>query len=176
MDKNNLSILLLIVWTILQGSCSTQPIANFPPSYPYPGFQELPSGDPRPILVQAPIDAPQPSPGRASISGVLYSYTMSRVLPQTMFYLTRAVGDDNRLIPAWLIGPQPEKGDIRGWTDAYGQFTLNDIPPGNYYLIVWSPYDWIPANNTDNHDLTPRLIVLEENQKKLLGIVYVSWP
>jgi len=92
-----------------------------------------------------------------------------------MFYLTQAVGNSNSEIPTWLIGPEVEKGDIRGWTDTQGQFALNNIPPGKYYLIVWAPYDWIPAVKSDN-DPSPLLIELSASQRQILGIVYVPWP
>lgn len=175
MNKNYYPVLTLIVWALLLGGCSTPPAASPLTSNPYPGPQGLPLVNQ--TLMQtlvAPIGAPQPGPGKASISGVLYSYTMSRVLPGTMFYLTRAVGNDNRTMPTWLIGPEVEKGDIRGWTDVNGQFALNNIPPGNYYLIIWAPYDWIPAENSSD-DPTPRLIELGENQREPLGVVYVPW-
>ena len=92
-----------------------------------------------------------------------------------MFYLTPAVGPDKRSMPSILIGPEESRGDIRGQSDEAGTFTLNNIPPGNYFLIVWSPYNW-PEADISATDLTPRLIELKAQQRESLGNVYVGWP
>ena len=126
-------------------------------------------------LLEVPSDAPSPPSGQASLTGVLYSYTISSAVPGTIFYLTRAIGDDNRTMSPLLTGPNDEIGDIRGMTDAKGQFSLNGIPPGNYYLVVWAPYNWAPGENS-SADHTPRLIELAADQRQPLGTVYVSWP
>ena len=92
-----------------------------------------------------------------------------------MFYLTPAVGPDKRSMPSILIGPEESQGDIRGKTDASGIFTLNGIPSGNYFLIVWSPYNW-PEADISATDPTPRLIELKAQQGEPLGAVYAGWP
>lgn len=91
-----------------------------------------------------------------------------------MFYLTPAVGEDHRQMPTFLIGPHENAEDVRGYTDSNGQFVLDNVPPGNYYLIVWAPYDWVPAE-TSRADATPLLLELAPDQKKPLGIVYLGW-
>jgi hypothetical protein len=127
-------------------------------------------------LPAAPSDVPSPLPGKAAISGVLYSFNSSQIVPGTLFYLTKAIGDDKQSMPFVLIGPNDEAGDIRGQSDAKGQFTLNAVPPGSYFLIIWNPpYDWEPGV-ISGEDHTPRLIQLSADEKKPLGVVYVSWP
>jgi hypothetical protein len=71
--------------------------------------------------------------------------------------------------------PDTSQGDIVGKTDANGQFTLNDIPPGNYYMFLWAPYDWRVAEMGE-HDQSPRLIELMADQALPLGLIYVTWP
>ena len=127
-------------------------------------------------LPAAPSDVPAPLPGKAAISGVLYSFNSSQIVPGTLFYLTKAVGDDKQSMPFVLIGPNDEAGDIRGQSDAKGQFTLNAVPPGSYFLIIWNPpYDWEPGV-ISGEDHTPRLIQLSADEKKQLGVVFVSSP
>ncbi len=123
-----------------------------------------------------PAGAPIPTQGKASISGLVYSYTSGQTVLKTLFYLTPAVGPDKTQMPALLVGPEASNGDLQGETDEHGQITLNDIPPGNYYLIVWAPpYSWSEAQlSADDH--APRLIKLSPKQSLPLGIVYVSWP
>jgi hypothetical protein len=179
---------LILLWLLTSCDLSSnvaptsQPASqttNTNPSRPYP----LPSGRPYPLATiptalktpVPPAAPPQPASGKASLAGVVYSPRMSMVLPQTQFYLTLGVGENNREIPPILIGPQETKGDIKAITDTKGQFVLKDIQPNNYYLIVWAPTYWIPAINS-NIDPTPRLIQLQPNQQVQLGVVTVPWP
>jgi hypothetical protein len=78
-------------------------------------------------------------------------------------------------VPPILIGPRPEKGDIGSRSDGSGFVEMRDIPPGNYYLVVWAPYNWSIAQVSDV-DSTPHLIKLEPNQRALLEVIYLSWP
>lgn len=121
------------------------------------------------------MDAPSPQSGKAAVSGMLFSFTISQVLPETAFYLTPAVGPEHRDVPPLLTGPDPEKGDLSAASDAQGAFRLNDIPPGNYFLVVWAPYNWSVAV-TSVTGATPLLIELGPDERLPLGVVYVSWP
>ena len=140
--------------------------------YPAPEAEPAPSviADPPP----APAEAPQPASGKASISGVFYSPYAGRAIKETAFYLVRAVGVNNDEMPAILpVDQQP--GDIGGKTDDAGQFALTDVPPGNYYLLLWAPYTWRPAQ-VGPDDPQPRLLKLAADQRLALGVVYVWWP
>lgn len=188
----------LLIWVILSGvglgACSLDgsspdsPVtpALFQNGGPYP---PPPSGDgepPYPPLPQADftldindltatnVIVPQPEPGLAAISGTLYSFTISQLIPETLFYLTPADTFEEET-PPFLIGPQPEKGDITGTSDINGQFQLNNIPAGNYMLVVWAPYNWSIAQNSE-FDTSPRTITLTENQQLSLGLIVLSWP
>lgn len=122
-----------------------------------------------------PEDAPRPNTGKASISGTLYSFTLFRVIPKTLLYLTMASGVDNRDLPPVFIGPEQNQGDIAVTSDEKGQFFVNNIPSGNYFLVVSASFRWSLAVISDK-DFTPLLIELKPDQRQPLGIVYVSWP
>jgi hypothetical protein len=143
--------------------------------YPAPGEGNTVQVRPQNVTPVAPLTAPEPEPGMASVSGVIYSYTSHMVVPGTQTYLTRAIGGDSRDFTPMLVGPRSEEGDIVFTTNDEGAFSVNNVPPGNYYLIVWAPYNWIPAQLTEE-DTTPYLIELEEGQAHPTGILYVSWP
>jgi len=121
--------------------------------------------------ITPPQDAPQSDTGKASISGTLYSFVTSKVIAQTLLYLTKAYGTDNRSVPPVLIGPEPSRGDITEVSDEKGHFFVKNIPPGNYFLIVAAPFSWSLA--VTSSDRTPLLIELKPDQKQSLGIVYV---
>ncbi len=145
------------------------------PSSGYPGPQAS-SGAAEALRTPIPpVAAPTPAEGRASISGVVYSYSVHQVAPKTMFYLTPAVGDDRRMIPPILMGPIASNGDVVGYTDERGQFALNDVLPGNYYLIVSASTDWLPGHKgPDQSDLL--FIELKPGDQVALGVVYADWP
>lgn len=147
------------------------------------GCNSTPSSDspvPRPadssIAAPQPPTPPSPQPGKASVSGILYTFTGNAPIPGTIFYLTPAKEEDNGPRPPMvLVGPHEDQGDYRGTSGPHGEFTINDIEPGNYYLAVWAPYTWVLAINSPS-DFTPRLIQLSPNDQINLGLVYVSWP
>ncbi len=181
--------LIIVLAVLLLAACSNEP-AQSPNAYPgpsslsaypgpnslapYPAPQELPGIDGTAIPIW-PTNPPPPESGKASISGTVFSYTINRLVPGTLFYLTPAAGSDHRSVPAIIIGPDEGKGDIRGTTDGKGQFVLNKVPPGNYYLVLWAPYDWVLAENS-KEDNSPRLFELAANEKQQLGMVYAPWP
>lgn len=117
----------------------------------------------------------EPEAGKAALSGVLYTFTGNGPIPGTVFYLTPALGEEEPRPPLVLTGPHAEAGEIAGVSDTRGRFALNNIPPGNYYLVVWAPYNWILATKSDT-DMDPLLITLEPDQRLDLGLVFLSWP
>ena len=126
-------------------------------------------------LVDAPKDAPKPAAGKASISGLAYSPGLTRGVPKTGYYLTKALGEKNRQISPILAGADEANGDIRGYTDDKGIFTMNNIEPGNYFLILAAPNDWVPFER-DGNSGAPKLVELKADQQLALGVLYVPWP
>ena len=119
----------------------------------------------------APPDAPASSANMASISGVLYSTGMADVIRKTAFYLIPA--RDGGFPP--ILNPSAQAENILGISDENGQFAVKDIPPGKYYLVVWAPYDWVPAQ-ISGQDPTSLLLQLQPDQRLPLGVVAVPWP
>jgi hypothetical protein len=111
----------------------------------------------------------------ASIGGILYTFSGQGPIPGTLFYLTPGRGEAQSDPPTVLTGPHEEDGDVAGISGDDGWIALDNIPPGNYYLVVWAPYNWIIAGMSDT-DLTPRLITVEPDQQLNLETIYVAWP
>jgi hypothetical protein len=118
---------------------------------------------------------PAPTAGKAVLGGSLYSFTTKVLVPDTLVYLTPAVGQDHDVVPAIITGPDEAQGDVRGQSNMGGQFVIIDIPPGNYFLVVATPLNWVVAV-TDEGSKTPLLIELTADKTKSLGVVYLSWP
>lgn len=124
----------------------------------------------------AELKAEAPSEGMASVSGLLYAASVQRTIPDTHYYLTKAIEDNGQFLPpAIFIGPQRELGDVPGVTDTMARFTIKDVEPGKYYLAVWSVYSW-PLAQEGAADGDPLLIELKPNETLDLGIVNVTWP
>jgi hypothetical protein len=120
--------------------------------------------------------APAPKDGMASLSGVLYTPVVNRIIPGTQFYLTPAIEDNGQLyIPTMFVGPQVEKGDVAGITNEKGQVLLDNVPPGDYYLAVWTIYNW-PLAFGAQEDQLPLLITVKAGEQRDLGLLYVEWP
>jgi hypothetical protein len=127
------------------------------------------------VPVQVPPDVPVPEAGKAAISGVLYSIAGQSPIAGTTFYLTPGRGESQQDPPTVLAGPREEDGDISGTSDAKGWISLNNIPPGSYYLVMWAPLDWPMAQESDE-DPMPRLITLEPDQRLNLELLHMTWP
>lgn len=121
------------------------------------------------------IEPLKPSDGKASISGMIYSFTSKMMLPETKIFLTKALGVENSPPPV-LMSPDESIGDIIGWTQMDGQFQINDIPPGKYYLIVWGPDVSSIVVNLSSENYSPLLFTLLPNGQYNLGVLNVSWP
>jgi hypothetical protein len=120
--------------------------------------------------------APAPKAGMATLSGVLYSPVINRVIPGTQFYLTPAIEENGQTyIPSVFVGPQVDLGDVAGITNENGQLILDSVPPGKYYLAVWTVYNW-PLAFGSKDDALPLLITLEPGDQRDLGLLYVEWP
>ncbi len=116
--------------------------------------------------------APNPNIGFGAVSGLLYSYTLEKIIPNTSYYLMPAIGENND-VPPIISGADPRQGDVMGFSDNDGNFSSNNVKPGFYYLVIWSPYSWCLAeSDTPNETL---LIEINENEKKELGVVNVPW-
>lgn len=158
------TIYLSLVFTLIC-SCSPQQTTSCSPVT----FQSSVSEN----TPSALCEAPTPKSGKAALCGVLHStYMDPPMIPKTAFYFMR-VGETG--LPAVLTGPNIERGDIQGTSDELGGIFIDDVPPGNYYIVVWAPYNWILAVQSPE-DLTPRLVVLEPDKQYVLGIIYVPWP
>ncbi len=152
------------------------------PSIGYPLVNQLedPSiGYPEPVITKINPEEiklfptpPDPDPGLASLSAVLYTPYLSQIIPDTSFYLMPAIGENNE-VPPIISGPDVNQGDVHGFTNDQGFLVLNNISPDLYYLVVWSPYTWTLAENKDG---IPLLIEIISDSKNDLRSIDVPWP
>jgi hypothetical protein len=196
------SLLTFLTILILLSACQSIPVTAMPNAsigdYPSEG-QDASSNNGYPIPERiAPTDVAYPAPsslpilaagelpvpptetliperGKAALTGVLYSYTIKAVIPETQIYLTPAVGNNLDQVPLALVGPQDSRGDIVATTDENGYILMNNIPPGNYFLIVWAPLNYSIVETADMIQ-TPLLIQLKTDEIFELGVTYLSWP
>jgi hypothetical protein len=158
--------------TILPITTTYPIIADNKPSQGYPGPKLAPFSKVDITSLTPPENAPQPENGKASISGLLYSKSSSTVLKKFLLYITLAQGAEHNYVPPVLDGPIDSIGDMKVETDKDGKFEINNIPPGNYFIIVKvvPTYDVVIESLTND---TPKMISLQSNQKRALGVVIV---
>lgn len=128
------------------------------------------------IALAATTHAPEPSAGMGTVAGVLYSFgTLPGAIRGTQVYLEKADEVDGKFYPpAVSLGPSVADGDVIVESNLLGQIEI-EVPPGHYYLAVWTIYDWnlIVAESGQE---APRLITIEEGDQLDLGVLYVDWP
>lgn len=132
---------------------------------------KLPEGVPLGSL-SAPTEAPYPQPGFASISGLLYAYDISQVLVNTNFWLYPAVTvGDKKVPPPIITNGDPAAGDIYGRTDGSGAFYLDNVPAGDYFLLINYPDHTVigQASPTPNAYL---LITVAPGDRIAYGVIY----
>ena len=159
------------------GEVTTEGYPVFDPVTAEGGY---PGGDPGAAITvgqvgEPPADAPETTPGTASISGVMVAREGGMPIIDAAFYLTLGQGDDQTFPPDYISDPDPTRGDVSGKTDTQGQFTAVDIPPGKYFLFVWGPYGWREVE-AGADDQSPIHLILAADTRTPLGIVHVSWP
>jgi hypothetical protein len=170
--------LACVLLSVLTSCAAPMPLPSaLPAQSPLETPQQQEPTQPAPV---SPIATPTaaaknvvPEKGKAALSGVLYSLNFQRTIPETAFYLIPAAEDKQP--PEVLFGPRKEKGDILGFSDAEGKILLNNMPPGDYFMAVWAPLNWILAVDA-SVDANPRLISLAPDESKALGTINFPWP
>lgn len=176
-------LLLLLVLMVAGCNTSKSPTGNVESetATAYPGVSSNPEvAYPQPGLgngysdvsdLQAPTDSHTPEAGKASISGLIYTPTSKTFVQNTVIYLTPAEGDNKDQVPGLLIGSGlSSRGDIVSSTDDKGRFYIDNIPPGNYFLIVSYQNDIIITAVSET-DHSPRLFTLDADSSTPLGLV-----
>lgn len=129
-----------------------------------------------PVVIQPHTNTPvvpKPQYGQATVYGKLVSMMTQIPIAETAVYLTPGIGEHNDLLPPVLVGPQ--ENDILAFTDKQGDYIFSDVSPGIYYLVIWSPVNWVPLSDAIGSG-KPLQLVLEENQVLDLGTIIVDWP
>jgi hypothetical protein len=128
------------------------------------------------VAIASQITVSEPVKGAGALSFLLYSTSTHQGIPGTAFYLTKALDDHGTPIPPVIyFGPKLESGDYVGKSDMQGVVRVNNVPPGNYYLMVWTVYNWL--NTFDNTEESyPVLITVKEGEQSNIGVLYTDWP
>lgn len=138
---------------------------------------EIPQSLDEAIALAAMTEPPVPQEGKASLTGIIYSFgTVPGIVPGTTYYLIEAQEVDGLMVPPpFFSGPNPDAGDVFGNTTKAGEISLDNVPPGTYFIGVWTIYDYLLAFPTPESS-QPLLITVEEGDQQNLGIVYAEWP
>jgi hypothetical protein len=109
-----------------------RPKATVDPAYPAPEVEAV-SREP-----EVTFSIPTPGTDTGAVMGVLVNketgdpLAFKTIYLGTIIYLTPG--------PAYTIGMK-EKASPHTKSDAEGRFALEDVPPGSYVVLVWTPFD-----------------------------------
>ena len=137
--------------------------------YPVPTYQETP------LLNSGPGQSQKATfEGTGIIIGELFSATNKTGIPKTMFFLIKALDDEQHSVPTIITGPS--KDDPIFYTNEDGCFTVYGVEPGFYYLVMAAPpYDWA-IGYKDTSNLEPLLIEVKSDETTSLGRIIIYWP
>lgn len=199
MRKLTLSVILVLLFSLMLFACTsnraslpgaspeivqtgtspssvetTYPIAENPETYIgtlYP-LGQSPTDIPATQVVGTiePSIVPDYDPGKASVYGVLLSYTDKQPLQGVMVYAADVVivetsGDK--------IYTTQEKSSPHDASDNIGQFTITQIKPGSYLFMMVTPFGNYPVFDGQNFQLE---LELKAGDVIDFGEVYVNWP
>jgi hypothetical protein len=108
-----------------------------------------------------------------SLRGQLFSFYLNGPVPETSYYLTPVVNEEE--YAALFVGPNPSRGDVQGVSDGHGMIELHCVPPGRYHLVVWAPYSWDPVVISPA-DQRLRVLSISPGSNPDLMTLYVAWP
>lgn len=185
MNRKNLPLIYLVILILAAAltACNTTSVPTTPAvevdANGYP-IQSQAAADAYPTLdnhyndlsdLKAPAEANTPQAGTASISGLIYVPSRKSVVKNTLIYLVPAEGENKDIVPGILIGDGMQtRGDVISRTDDQGVFYIDNIPPGNYFLVV-SFQNNIILTAISETDLNPRLLKLEADTATPLGLI-----
>lgn len=117
-----------------------------------------------------PNIVPEMNPDKAAVYGVLTSFTDKTPLQGVVIYAADVVivetsGDK--------IYTTQEKSSPHDSTDDIGQFTITNIKPGNYLLMLVTPFGSYPIFDKNYDQLE---LELKPGEVIFLDEVFVNWP
>jgi hypothetical protein len=111
-----------------------------------------------------------PSFGKSSLKGIVISNTNNATLSSVLIYAALKIpmssGNDYVLNIQRDSSPHSE-------TDTEGYFYLTNIEPGEYQLMLYSPFGAMILLSEDGKEIH---LEISANQQLDLGNLYVNWP
>ncbi len=129
---------------------------------------------PPPVVANNALPLPASEAGKATVGGEIFTYTGNGPVPGTYFYLYH-LQDSATELPAVMGSARPEQGDISGKTDEQGRFLLNNVLPGDYFLVIWAPLNWLVIPQSRSED-SPRVFSIKADERVDLGKLELAWP
>lgn len=156
-----------------QPNTEKQPMPGYPATgqqlvstsaYPAPVSEEK---DPKSLYPQS-VNVPEPKPDLGVITGKVIERGTKEVYLAPTLILGELTFADNPDAPP-LVGFS-EKTDPKGIQDQSGKFIFQDIKPGKYSIVVWTPMSQTLVSDADGNTL---FVTVEAGKVTDLGNVFV---
>ena len=115
-------------------------------------------------------DLPDSTPDMGIIFGSLFSLDLNEPIAFTRTYVANKVpveGSDE------FIFSIQENSSPQFQTNALGEFIIQNIPPGEYVLIMVTPINTLPILNAEGEEIE---ITIQGGELLDLGEVFANWP
>ena len=176
-------IYFISIFTLFLSSCSNKnnsdingirltlesQIQNYPAPLSLSTLEGYPA--PEPNKTDEIIKIENPKTGFSTLTGKI-SLRNGLILKPNDF-LTPGKGENHDLPPRILIGPEVNKGDFASHTNQEGEFAINNIIPGSYFLVASSSNNWWIIEDPEQKPIN---IVLEPNIILDIRVVVVYLP
>lgn len=164
-------LLALAIFLPVLASCV--PVAPFQSELPTPTLQLTPEQTPAPTPAVSPLSVPlRNAEGQAAFTGIAYSVRFENAIPETAWYMVPAKSLDTPLV---LAGPEADEAKYSGKSGADGRITVENLEPGDYFLVIWAPYGWIPAATAPDGEV-PLVISMKAGEQRDFGQLLFPWP
>jgi hypothetical protein len=122
---------------------------------------------------ESTMSIPAPAPGKGTITGRFVDYQSGEPGPETVVYLgelspVELEGDETH-----IVSMNPDSSPSTG-TDKDGYFVFQDVEPGTYAMVMWTPGNsWVVSDPDTKLDI---LVTVEADQITDLGEVETDLP
>lgn len=109
-------------------------------------------------------------PNTGIVQGLVSSYSTKEPLPEIKIYMANKVPLEPE--PGYVISFQ-EKSSPQALTNPHGQFLIHNIPPGEYVILMVTPFGTFPLGNEETNQIE---LDMKAGDSIDIGAAYVNWP
>lgn len=160
----------LILTSACNGNFINQTEDNATKPYPGMGSEPIPNPNSNDPEIVDPLITPVAEKDTGVIVGLVSSYSSQKPLAKVKIYLANKVPLEPG--PGYVISFQ-EKSSPQTDTNSQGQYLITKIPPGEYVILMVTPFGTYPLANDETDQIE---LDIKAGDVVDVGLAYVNWP